>query len=144
MLIGLNICGCLHRRKTMRHVRIIWLLILTLSLFGYGASAQDTSNKWRLEFNGRADAAGEIVIQITVPESQSWRITVEIPKGMSENTIAKLVKNTLKAQLPKDVFKIERDDWEDVLIKKRMGSDNFKVMIIANTAKGVKLDLEKE
>ena len=128
----------------MRHVRNIWLLILTLSLFAYGASAQDTSNKWRLEFNGRADASGEIVIQITVPESQSWRITVEIPKGMSENTIAKLVKNTLKAQLPKDVFKIERDDWEDVLIKKRMGSDNFKVMIIANTAKGVKMDLEKE
>lgn len=128
----------------MRHVRIIWLLILTLSLFAYGASAQDTSNKWRLEFNGRADASGEIVIQITVPESQSWRITVEIPKGMSENTIAKLVKNTLKAQLPKDVFKIERDDWEDVLIKKRMGSDNFKVMIIANTVKGVKMDLEKE
>jgi len=128
----------------MRHVRIIWLLILTLSLFAYGASAQDTSNKWRLEFNGRADASGELVIQITVPESQSWRITVEIPKGMSENTIAKLVKNTLKAQLPKDAFKIERDDWEDVLIKKRMGSDNFKVMIIANTAKGVKMDLEKE
>ena len=128
----------------MRHVRNIWLLILTLSLFAYGASAHDTSNKWRLEFNGRADASGEIVIQITVPESQSWRITVEIPKGMSENTIAKLVKNTLKAQLPKDVFKIERDDWEDVLIKKRMGSDNFKVMIIANTVKGVKMDLEKE
>ena len=128
----------------MRHVRNIWLLILTLSLFAYGASAQDTSNKWRLEFNGRADSSGEIVIQITVPESQSWRITVEIPKGMSENTIAKLVKNTLKAQLPGDVFKIERDDWEDVLIKKRMGSDNFEVMIIANTVRGVEMDLEKE
>ena len=128
----------------MRHVRNIWLLILTLSLFAYGASAQDTSNKWRLEFNGRADASGELVIQITVPESQSWRITVEIPKGMSENTIAKLVKNTLKEQLPKDVFKIERDDWEDVLIKKRMGSDNFEVMIIVNTVKGVEIDLEKE
>ena len=128
----------------MRHVRNIWLSILTLSLFAYGASAQDTSNKWRLEFNGRADASGEIVIQITVPESQSWRITVEIPKGMSENTIAKLVKNTLKAQLPGDVFKIERDDWEDVLIKKRMGSDNFEVMIITNTVKGVEIDLEKE
>ena len=128
----------------MRHVINICLLIFTLSLFACSASAQDTSNKWRLEFSGRAHSSGEIVIQITVPESQSRRITVEIPKDMSENSIAKLVKNTLKAQLPGDVFKIERDDWEDVLIKKRMGSDNFDVMIITNTVKGVEIDLEKE
>jgi hypothetical protein len=56
---------------------------------------------------------------------------------------AKIVKG-LKAQLNKDHFKVERDDGEDVLIKKHGGAPDFDVTIASNDVKGVRISPEHE
>lgn len=102
------------------------------------------SNKWRLEFNGRADSDGVIVLRLTPKGGEPQVVEFAITKGTGENAAAKAVVKGLKAQLPKDDYHVERDDWEDVLIKKRLGSDNFDLEIVSNSVKGIKIKPKRE
>jgi hypothetical protein len=102
------------------------------------------SNKWRLEFSGGADSDGAIVFRISPEGGAPIEATVDITKGTSENNVAKAVVKSLKAQLPKDGYHVERDDGEDVLIKKRRGSPNFDVEIVANGVEGVRIKPERK
>jgi hypothetical protein len=102
------------------------------------------SNKWRLQFSGGANSDGAIVLHITPVDGTQIAATIDIKNGTGENAVAKTVVKGLKAQLPKDNFHVERDDGEDVLIKKRHGSKNFDVVIASNTVKGVRINPEHE
>ena len=71
-------------------------------------------------------------------------VSIDVADGTSENGVAKVVVNTLKAQLPKDGFHIERDDGEDVLIKKRQSAANFDLKIVSNSVDHVRINPQRE
>jgi hypothetical protein len=102
------------------------------------------SNKWRLEFSGGADSDGVIVIRITPKGAAALDASINIEDGTGENAVAKAVVKGLKAQLPEKGYHVERDDGEDVLIKKKHGAADFNVEIISNTVKGVRIHPEHE
>ena len=58
--------------------------------------------------------------------------------------MAKTVVKGLQAQLPKDGYHVERDDGEDVLVKKKRGAANFDLEITSNSVKGVRINPEHE
>jgi len=115
--------------KSSPNSLVRWTLAALL-LFAAAAAQASTSNKWRLQFSGGADSDGVIVIAIK--------------DGTGENSVAKAVVEGLKEQLPKDHYHVERDDWEDVLIKKHHGDPNFGVEIVSNTVKGVRINPDRE
>jgi hypothetical protein len=41
-------------------------------------------------------------------------------------------------------YKVERDDGEDVLVKRRLGRDRFNVTVVSNSIRGVRLNLDQE
>jgi hypothetical protein len=47
-------------------------------------------------------------------------------------------------QLPRDAYHVERDDGEDVLIKKRHGAANFGLKIVSNSVKHVRINPQRE
>jgi hypothetical protein len=102
------------------------------------------SNKWRLEFSGSAKSDGEIVIALTPEGGDTITTTTAIEDNTGENAVAKAVVKSLKAQLSEDQFHVERDDGEDVLIKKRHGQPNFDVVVISNSVKHVRIHPERE
>lgn len=104
----------------------------------------EPSNKWRLEFSGKAHSDGEITIELTLVGGQKYTVTAKIVNGTSENKVAKTVAEVLKEQLPKDVFHVERDDGEDVLIKKRRRAADFDVKILSNTVEHVRINPDRE
>ncbi len=121
--------------------------ILTLCCFAMVASQlawAAPSNKWRLEFSGGADSDGVITLMLTPVGGTSVSYRTEISEGRRENGVAKDVVTSLQAQLPEDAYKVERDDGEDVLIKKRRGAADFDVLIEQNTVKGVRINLDRE
>ena len=130
----------MHRAKT----RAAALLSLALLLAVAVIAEASPSNKWRLQFSGKADSDG--VITITVHPKGGTPITPEIPveNNTGENAVAKTVVNGLKANLPKEAYHVERDDGEDVLVKKRHGAANFDLTIDSNTVKGVRINPDKE
>ena len=103
------------------------------------------SNKWRLQFSGNAESDGAITLKL-IPKEGGGPIETNTPikKGLSENGVAKEVVKSLKTQLDKKVYHIERDDGEDVLIKKKYGAKDFDVQIVAITAKNVRISRQKE
>ena len=119
---------------------LIALLLISL------AAAVDArpSNKWRLQFSGGADSDGVITIKIIPKEGEPFVTETAIKAGTGENKVAKTVVKSLKAQLPKKRFHVERDDGEDVLIKRKWGEPYFDVEIVSITVKGVRINPDRE
>ena len=66
------------------------------------------SNKWRLEFSGKAYSDGEIVIAIKPIGGEEFTVSIPVTGGTSENNVAKIVTSTLKEQLSEEAFYVER------------------------------------
>jgi hypothetical protein len=116
---------------------------LTLCILVATASASP-SNKWRLQFSGSSHSEGDIVIELTPVGAEPIVVSIRVPDDTSENAVAKHVVKGLRAELPADAFHVERDDGEDVLIKKRHGAANFDLQIIFNSVKHVRINKDRE
>lgn len=125
--------------KTMLLIMAVVLMMASSSL-----SAASPSNKWRLECSGKAHSDGTIVLRVTPEGGEPITAEIAIKDKTSENDVAKTLVKGLKAQLPNDSYHIERDDGEDVLVKKKMGKDNFLLEIVSNDVENVRVRLEKE
>lgn len=130
-------------RKMLSAPRLACLLAAFALILSAAANASP-SNKWRLQFSGGAESDGEIVIRFTPVGGETIETITHIKDGRSENGVAKDVVKSLKKQLPDDAFHVERDDGEDVLVKKRMGAAKFDVEIVSITVKDVRINPDKE
>lgn len=120
------------------------LLGLALTLVSSLAVAStDVENKWRLELSGDADSAGQITLAIAPEGELATTVTVAIADGLDENAIAAALTNELGLRLG-DRYQVERDDGEDVLIKRRAGEEKFSVAVVENTVEGVRITLDEE
>jgi hypothetical protein len=108
------------------------------------AAEPNPSNKWRLQCSGGANSDGTIILLISPEGGTPIEASIAVKDGTGENSVAAAIVKGLKAQLPKDHFKVERDDGEDVLIKKRGGAPNFDVTIVSNDVKGVRISPQHE
>lgn len=117
---------------------------VAVMMFICAAAQASPSNKWRLQFSGKADSDGTIVITLTPIEGEPITAEVAVKDNTGENGVAKTVVKGLKLQLPKDQFHVERDDGEDVLIKKRGSMTNFDLEIVSNSVEGVRIRPQHE
>ncbi len=117
---------------------------LLLSALLATAALASPSNKWRLQFSGGAESDGVIILKLTPVGGEPLTVETTIAKGTSENAVAKAVVKACRDQLPEAAFHVERDDWEDVLIKKRHGAADFDVEIVSNTVKDVRINPDRE
>lgn len=110
-----------------------------------GAPAADLkyANKWRLEVHEGANNDGVIHFRLT-PEGESpIDINVPLKDGRGEDGCAKDIRDAFKSALDKNIYKIEIDDGEDVLVKKHKGPD-FAIELVESTVKGTRVILDKE
>ncbi len=118
-------------------------LFAALFMLMTAVAVASTSNKWRLQFSGGADSDGTIVLRLTPKDGESMDVAIDIEDGRSENGVAKDVVEGLKDQVS-ERYHVERDDGEDVLIKKRRGEENFEVEVISNSVDGVRINRDRE
>ena len=108
-----------------------------------GAAVADPSNKWRIEISSDADSAGVIVFDLTPVNSAPVSVTVQVPEDTDENDVADLIRDAMQAQLGTN-YEIEVDDGEDVLVKKADGAADFDLQVRQITARGVRIELDRE
>jgi hypothetical protein len=101
------------------------------------------SNKWRIEVHEGANNPCTVLFRVTPDKGTATDILVNVKKGRSENGVAVDIMDTFKKALDPKVYHIERDDGEDVLVKKRKGP-NFEVKFVESTLKGTRINLDKE
>ena len=112
---------------------------MSTSAFGSGLSI-----KWRIEVSEGANSSGTISFLISPQTSEDIQVDVDISDGTGENHVAKLITKAMKHTLPKKRFHVERDDGEDVLIKKKFHEKRFGLKLLSNTVKSVRINLDKE
>ena len=115
---------------------------LTASLFASAAMAEP-ANKWRIEFDNKAQNTGSVVFRISPVGMSPLDVETKIPADIHENHIAALVRDSMKASLGKS-YGVEIDDGEDVLIKKQGTSPDFELTLVSSTVKGLDIELERE
>jgi hypothetical protein len=123
-----------------------WLVIAgTMLASTVGAQTDDLrySNKWRIDIKEGANNDGVLRFQLTPKGGAATEVVVNLKDGRSENGVATDVENAFKAALDKKHFHVEKDDGEDVLVKKKGGPD-FSIVLLEDTVKGTHVDLEKE
>jgi len=101
------------------------------------------SNKWRVEVSETARSDGTIIFRVTPKDGTPTDVTVAIKDGRGENNIAGDIRDAFRATLDKETFHSEKDDGEDVLLKKRKGPD-FELKLVESTIKATRINVEKE
>jgi hypothetical protein len=125
------------------------LVAFTTVVFAVGCTSTSqtgakTSNKWRIEFSEGANSDGIIMFRVTPIDGQSIDVSASITGGTRENNVASKVRDAFKAQLPDGAYHVEKDDGEDVLIKRRGDTPNFSLELVSNSVKSVRIDIERE
>ncbi|MBE5314185.1 MAG: hypothetical protein H4O13_02165 [Xanthomonadales bacterium] len=114
-----------------------------LLLFAGIAQAAPIENKWRLQFSGNAESSGSLVLAFTPKDGAATEVEVTIEDGTSENGVARRVREALREAIGED-YRVEVDDGEDVLVKRRLGRPRFNVSLVNNSVEGVRLNLDQE
>lgn len=107
------------------------------------AAELDYSNKWRLEVSEGANNDGNMLFRITPKDGTPIDINVGLKNGRGEDGCARDIRDAFKAALDKKTYKVEIDDEEDVLVKRRKGPD-FAVQLVESTVKGTRVNLDRE
>lgn len=81
---------------------------------------------------------------VTLREGDSQRVTVPIESSYGENRVAREIRDALRDQLDPELLHVERDDGEDVLVKKHHGEENFALRVISSTVSAVRIRVRKE
>lgn len=117
----------------------------TLSLLVLVATAAQAvpSNKWRLEISGAAESDGELVFAVTPDGGVPREVVVTVGKADGENEIADKATQALTIGVGQD-YHVERDDGEDVLLKRRDGVGLFEVRLVRNTVQAVRVKFDPE
>lgn len=128
----------------MRFLRSCRVAIIAIALsFSLAAPASASqSNKWRLQFSGAAESAGEMVLEIVPSGRAPVRVTVLIERNDGENRVARKVKSAIDRQAGKWVD-AELDDGEDVLVKRHFFR-RFSIVLVASTVKDVRINFDHE
>ena len=120
------------------------LLLITLYLLTPAAALADTSNKWRIKVNGGANSNGEMIFHVTPENAETIVVRVTVKDGTGENRVAKTIRDAFEVQLPRDLYHVEVDDGEQVLVKKKRGASNFALTLESSTVKHTTIKLRKE
>ena len=107
------------------------------------AALERRSNKWRLQFSGAAESAGEIVLAVRESDGESFEVTVAIEGNDGENRVSSKVRRALDRALPRG-WRVERDDGEDVLVKRRWFQPRFEIVQLRSTVEGVRITFDRE
>ncbi len=119
---------------------ILPTFLLLLAGVAQGAPIE---NKWRLQFSGNAESSGSLVLAFTPKDGAAAEVEVTIEDGTSENGVARRVREALREAIGED-YRVEVDDGEDVLVKRRLGRPRFNVSLVSNGVEGVRLNLDQE
>ena len=130
----------------MSSVPCLPLAALCLFLLSLAASVDaKPSNKWRIQCSSDADSNGVVTLLLSPKGAEPIEVTIPIAKNTGENAVARKIRDGLKAdERVAKRYKLEVDDGEDVLVKKRSGEPDFDLEIVENTVKGIRISLDRE
>lgn len=133
-------------RTEIHVIRRRWLRIAvaTMALVLFSSAVAEPSNKWRIQVDRFALAAGEVELSFTPVGGTAMNVIVAIPANTRENDAARLILAAIRQKFGSSVYTLEVDDGEDVLIKANGSTPDFDLIVVRNTVEGLILNLDRE
>ncbi len=125
-----------------RRVSAALAATVTLMFFAGTVHAKPAS-KWRIEFNHAADNDGSIVLRVAPVGGEPVDVETKVPAKTTENAVAKLVRDALKAALGKG-YGVETDDGESVILKRKGKTPKFDLTLASNSLTGLDIKMKHE
>ena len=101
------------------------------------------SNKWRLQVSEGANNDGAMHFRLTPKEQAPIDVRVQLKDGRGEDGCSRDIRDAFKAALDNKIYKVELDDGEDVLVKRRSGP-TFAIELVESTVKGTRINFDRE
>jgi len=127
---------------TLRRMLVV-VTLAGMACFATAAYAKPSGN-WRITFDHVAENDGTIVFRIAPVEGTPVDVETKIPAKTTENSVAQLVSDSLKAKLGTKDFRIGVDDGESVIVKKRGKTKKFEVTLVSNSLTGLEINIHRD
>jgi len=119
------------------------LLVINCGLVPVARAATPApDNKWRIVCIHNALSDGVIVFRLTSIDGRALELKVPIKNGTFENDVARQVRDVFRATLPQELYHVETDDGEAVLVKKQRGKPNFSLEFVSHSVNGLGIRVE--
>jgi hypothetical protein len=106
------------------------------------AATPAPDNKWRIVCIHDALSDGVIVFRLTPVGGTALELKVPIKAGTYENDVARQIRDVFRANLPKELYHVETDDGEAVLVKKQRGKPDFSLEFVSHSVNGLGIRVE--
>jgi hypothetical protein len=106
------------------------------------AATPAPDDKWRIVCIHDSRSDGIVEFRLTPVDGQAVELKVPIKAGSFENAIAYQIRDVFRANLPKELYHVEVDDGEAVLVKKKRGKPNFSLEFVSNNVNGLGIRVE--
>jgi hypothetical protein len=128
-------------------LRLVVAGVLLLGINGGGATVARAAtpppdNKWRIVCIHDALSDGVIVFRLTPIDGPAQELKVPIKAGTYENDVAREIRNVFRANLSEELYHIEIDDGEAVLVKKKRGKPDFSLEFVSHSVNGLGIRVE--
>lgn len=133
----------LFRRSARRTIAAVAATLALTLAFGAPPVSAEPSNKWRIVVDGSTRSGGTVVLRITPVGGEPKDVSIQIPERTNENQVAKIITRELKTALGKGIH-VERDDFEDVLLKRRGKTPDFEVSLVNSSLAGTSFRFKRE
>ena len=122
--------------QSLKSCAVALAAVLLVTGTATATDAPAAQSKWRVDFNGKAASDGEMLFRLTPHEGEAILVTAKIPQGRAQIYIAQDVRDTFKAQLPKERFRAEIVALERVIVKAHSGEQAFLLELVQSSVAG--------
>jgi len=127
---------------------IIFVLVASLGITELATADNHWSDEWTVTVDGKSKSNGTINFKITFkPDSdvaarEAMTVDVLVANGISENDIAEMISNSLRAVLGDEEFEVDVKSGEKVEVESRGETPEFVREITASSIQRIRLDLD--
>ena len=103
----------------------------------------DPAAKWRIQFGEYSANDGAITFHVAPEGGTAVDVETKISKGSGATSVARKVKDSLKASLG-DGYDVETDDGQDVIIRAESKTPKFDLTLAGSTLAGTSVRFKME
>jgi hypothetical protein len=109
----------------------------------FAANGPPLASVWNIAPTGKADSSGDLTFRITAADgSDPIEITVPVLLGARPETVARGIRNSLSAQLPRQRFDVELGAGTNVLVSDPRGQPNFSIELLDSDVESLRVAVQ--
>jgi hypothetical protein len=107
------------------------------------ANGPPLASEWNIAPTGSAATSGDLTFRVTPGDgSDPIEITVPVLMGANQDTIARGIRNSLSAQLPRQRYDVELGAGTNVLVRDPRGQPNFSLELLDSDVENLRVAVQ--